>query len=63
MTTILADASRPVHDGDVPPHTFDPLAEVRDGGDPQFDVFVQGMVFLDIVFTGLHELPRPGTEV
>ena len=47
----------------MPPHTFDPLAEVRDGGDPQFDVFVQGMVFLDIVFTGLHELPRPGTEV
>ena len=47
----------------MPPHTFDPLADVRDGGDPQFDVFVQGMVFLDIVFTGLHELPRPGTEV
>jgi len=47
----------------VPPHTFDPLAGVRDGGDPQFDVFVQGMVFLDIVFTGLPELPRPGTEV
>jgi len=63
MATILADPSRPVHDGDVPPHTFDPLAGVRDGGDPQFDVFVQGMVFLDIVFTGLPELPRPGTEV
>jgi sugar/nucleoside kinase (ribokinase family) len=63
MATILADLSRPVHDGDVPPHTFDPLAGVRDGGDPQFDVFVQGMVFLDIVFTGLPELPRPGTEV
>ena len=29
----------------------------------EVDVFVQGMVFLDIVFTGLHELPRPGTEV
>ena len=44
--------------GDVPPHTFDPLAGVRDGGDPQFDVFVQGIVFLDIVFTGLPELPE-----
>ena len=44
-------------------HTFDPLAAVRAAGDPQFDVFVQGMVFLDIVFTGLPELPRPGTEV
>ena len=45
------------------PHTFDPLAPVRRAGDPEVDVFVQGMVFLDIVFTGLHELPRPGTEV
>jgi sugar/nucleoside kinase (ribokinase family) len=44
------------------PHTFDPLAGVRRDGDPELDVFVQGMVFLDIVFTGLRELPRPGTE-
>jgi sugar/nucleoside kinase (ribokinase family) len=63
MTAILADGPRAVHDGDVPPHTFDPLAAVRRAGDPEVDVFVQGMVFLDIVFTGLHELPRPGTEV
>ena len=45
------------------PHTFDPLAPVRRAGDPEVDVFVQGMVFLDIVFTGLRDLPRPGTEV
>ncbi len=45
------------------PNTFDPLAPVRRAGDCEVDVFVQGMVFLDIVFTGLHELPRPGTEV
>ena len=45
------------------PNTFDPLASVRRAGDPEVDVFVQGMVFLDIVFTGLRELPRPGTEV
>jgi sugar/nucleoside kinase (ribokinase family) len=63
MVSILADRSGSVHDGDVPHHTFDPLAAVREAGDPQFDVFVQGMVFLDIVFTGLPELPRPGTEV
>jgi len=42
---------------------FDPLAQVRCAGDPEVDVFLQGMVFLDIVFTGLSEVPRPGTEV
>ncbi|WP_426514061.1 carbohydrate kinase family protein [Dactylosporangium sp. McL0621] len=26
------------------------------------DLFVSGVVFLDIVFTGLHRLPRPGEE-
>lgn len=50
------------HHGGVPT-TFDPLAAVRRAGDPEVDVFLQGMVFLDIVFTGLHEMPRPGTEV
>ena len=45
------------------PNTFDPLAPVRRAGDCEVDVFVQGMVFLDIVFTGLHEMPRAGTEV
>lgn len=44
-------------------HTFDPLATVRRAGDPVFDVFVQGTVFLDIVFTGLPEMPRAGTEM
>ena len=43
--------------------TFDPLAAVRRPGDPELDVFLQGTVFLDIVFTGLHEAPRAGTEV
>lgn len=27
------------------------------------DLFVPGVVYLDIVFTGLREVPRPGTEV
>jgi sugar/nucleoside kinase (ribokinase family) len=31
--------------------------------DEPFDVFVQGTVFLDIVMTGLHAYPAPGTEV
>lgn len=30
--------------------------------DPPLDLFVSGTVFLDIVFTGLRELPAPGAE-
>ena len=29
----------------------------------EFDVFLHGTVFLDIVFTGLSSLPMPGTEI
>ncbi|GAA2708665.1 PfkB family carbohydrate kinase [Actinoplanes palleronii] len=29
----------------------------------QLDLFVPGVVFLDVIFTGLRELPEPGTEV
>lgn len=29
----------------------------------QLDVFVPGVVYLDVIFTGLKELPGPGTEV
>lgn len=42
---------------------FDPLASTRTPDAPEFDVFLQGMVFLDIIFTGLAELPHGGTEV
>ncbi len=30
---------------------------------PELDLFVPGVVYLDIVFTGLRGLPEPGTEV
>jgi sugar/nucleoside kinase (ribokinase family) len=30
---------------------------------PRLDLFVSGVVFLDIIFTGLRELPAPGVEV
>ncbi|MDY7087313.1 MAG: PfkB family carbohydrate kinase [Actinomycetota bacterium] len=30
---------------------------------PELDLFVPGVVYLDIIFTGLEDLPRPGTEV
>ncbi|MEU4424927.1 carbohydrate kinase family protein [Actinoplanes sp. NPDC024001] len=29
----------------------------------QLDLFVPGVVYLDVIFTGLRELPEPGTEV
>jgi len=49
-----------------PPQTagrFDPLAGVRADDSPQFDVFVWGTVFLDLIFAGLPSPPTPGTEV
>ncbi|MEO8828401.1 PfkB family carbohydrate kinase [Lapillicoccus sp.] len=42
---------------------YDPIAARRAPGDPPFDVLLAGTVFLDIVFTGLPEVPRAGTEV
>ncbi|WP_234356396.1 carbohydrate kinase family protein [Blastococcus sp. Marseille-P5729] len=41
---------------------IDPLSSVRRPGDPFVDVFCAGQVFFDIVFTGLAEMPRLGTE-
>lgn len=45
------------------PHHFDPLASQRGPDSPQFDLILTGDVFLDIIFTGLQDLPSPGTEV
>lgn len=42
---------------------YDPLADQRTPEGPQFDVFLAGTVFLDIVFTGLPAMPAAGTEV
>lgn len=41
----------------------DPLVGVREPGDPAIDVFLTGMVFLDVIFTGLEAPPTLGTEV
>lgn len=43
--------------------TFDPLAHLRSPNAPEYDVFLQGIVFLDIIFTGLHAMPGGGEEV
>ncbi|SMF02291.1 carbohydrate kinase family protein [Streptomyces sp. Amel2xC10] len=40
----------------------DPLAGLRTPGDPPWDVYLTGTVFLDIVFTGLDSAPVRGTE-
>ena len=42
---------------------FDPLADERADTDPEFDVFLTGPVFFDIIFIGLESPPRTGTEV
>ncbi|MFF8968551.1 carbohydrate kinase family protein [Streptomyces sp. NPDC014995] len=40
----------------------DPLAGHRTPGDPPWDVYLTGTVFLDIIFTGLDSAPVRGTE-
>ena len=45
-----------------PTQRFDPLAGLRSPGDPEYDVFVWGTVFLDIIFSGLERMPSAGTE-
>ncbi|MEV0612333.1 PfkB family carbohydrate kinase [Nonomuraea sp. NPDC050404] len=42
---------------------YDPLAGERSPEGPQFDVFLAGTVFLDIIFTGLPAMPAAGTEI
>ncbi|OSZ62331.1 sugar kinase [Streptomyces pharetrae CZA14] len=41
---------------------IDPLAALRAAGDPPWDVYLTGTVFLDIIFTGLDSAPVRGTE-
>lgn len=43
--------------------SHDPLAQLRGPEDPEFDVFLEGTVFLDIIFASLRGDPHPGTEV
>ena len=45
------------------PAPFDPLADLRGPGDPEVDVLLQGMVFLDIIFSGLGRMPASGEEI
>lgn len=49
----------------MPDHAvFDPLSHLRgEANAPDFDVFLHGMVFLDIIFSGLEVMPVGGEEV
>jgi sugar/nucleoside kinase (ribokinase family) len=47
----------------VPDVVYDPLAGQRTADGPDFDVFLSGTVFLDIIFTGLETMPSAGTEI
>ncbi len=39
------------------------MAAIRRAGDPTLDVITTGVVFFDIIFTGLPRLPHPGEEL
>lgn len=49
--------------GPVTQHPYDPLATLRGDDGGTFDVFLHGMVFLDIIFTGLAKAPDHGEEI
>lgn len=42
---------------------WDPLAHLRQDGDPPLDVLTTGTVFFDIIFAGLERMPKPGEEL
>ena len=42
---------------------YDPLASLRTADGPEFDLFLCGTVFLDIIFTDMAAMPTSGTEV
>jgi sugar/nucleoside kinase (ribokinase family) len=60
----VPSTAREPHDAGQPARSlFDPLASLRNDDDPEFDVFLTGTVFFDIVFIGLEAAPKTGTEV
>lgn len=63
MSSRLPEQESPPSTAARPVERFDPLAHLRTPTSPEFDVFLQGMVFLDIIFTGLPHLPRAGQEI
>jgi sugar/nucleoside kinase (ribokinase family) len=58
----LGKGPSPITEGPQQQPQVDPLAAVRAPGDPPWDVYLTGTVFLDIIFTGLDSAPVRGTE-
>ncbi|MEV3991155.1 PfkB family carbohydrate kinase [Streptomyces sp. NPDC049837] len=57
MTTPRGEQQQRQHTAGI-----DPLDALRTPADPEYDVFLTGTVFLDIIFTGLDSAPVRGTE-
>ncbi|KOV26258.1 sugar kinase [Streptomyces sp. XY152] len=60
--TVKASTGKARVEGPHRSPQVDPLAALRAPGDPPWDVYLTGTVFLDIVFTGLDSAPVRGTE-
>lgn len=64
-TASAASAASSASSGEGSPYSqaqVDPLAALRTPGEPPWDVYLTGTVFLDIIFTGLDSAPVRGTE-
>ncbi|WP_460065491.1 carbohydrate kinase family protein [Streptomyces sp. YKOK-I1] len=62
MTASTASTGEGHHRRNGQAALVDPLAARRAPGDPPWDVYLTGTVFLDIIFTGLDSAPVRGTE-
>ncbi|MDQ1045445.1 carbohydrate kinase family protein [Streptomyces sp. V4I2] len=64
IASTASTGKGPSHIGEAghPRAQVDPLTALRTPGDPPWDVYLTGTVFLDIVFTGLDSAPVRGTE-
>ncbi|WP_416986289.1 carbohydrate kinase family protein [Streptomyces sp. T028] len=62
MTASTASTGEGHHRQNGQAALVDPLAARRAPGDPPWDVYLTGTVFLDIIFTGLDSAPVRGTE-
>ncbi|MFF4654698.1 carbohydrate kinase family protein [Streptomyces sp. NPDC001381] len=62
MTASAASTGEGHHRQNGQAALVDPLAARRTPGDPPWDVYLTGTVFLDIIFTGLDSAPVRGTE-
>ncbi len=64
IASTASTGKGPSHIGEAghPRAQVDPLAALRTPGEPPWDVYLTGTVFLDIIFTGLDSAPVRGTE-